>query len=108
MPTDQDLGSRVAELEAKLEAGVAQADELRLQVTSLTAERDGLENQIGMLQAKLRVIGTSSKESSKKNDVVLGGVKHVIVEQGRMLDLVDQWRKRFIEDGDLILVVKKA
>lgn len=135
MATKQELEARIAELEASLAANATPVDqrvaELELNMAQalereksvaehanslqdenegLQAENSSLENQISTLQAQLRILSDARVVpiTLPTEAVVLGGVKHDIVEQGRMLDLVDQWRKRFIQDDDLVLVVKKA
>ena len=40
--------------------------------------------------------------------VVIAGEKYDIMHKERLADLVHMWRKQFVSDDDIVLVVKKA
>lgn len=130
MATKQELEAQIAELQKQL-ADQTPADVLSLKeelagrtarALSLEAERDALrgqiserdsqidllENQLGSLQAKLRVIGDKSPAPISGDSVVLAGQKYDIIMRERVDDFIHLWRKRYVQDDDLVLIVKKS
>jgi hypothetical protein len=116
MATKQELEAKVAELEAKL-ASVAEGASLTIpsrlsqeEIDAFIAKvKDEHEAQLRNVRAERDDLVSMLKEVSARGEgVVLDGVPHVIIQRERMLDLVDAWRKRFVDDDALVLVVKKA
>lgn len=60
------------------------------------------EKKIAELQAKLE----EAKKSATSPDLVVNGKKVKIVHTERVRDLVEMWRKRFVAEDALVLVVE--
>lgn len=132
--TKQELETRVAELEAQL-AGITavgttppisvgiSSEDLDAAIASVKDEwtRKLTESEKLRAEDNLAAAGVISKmkselEASKnrpaagKQDgvILLDGVPHRVVQRERMYDMVEAWRRRFVEDDALTLVVEKA
>lgn len=113
-----------ASVEAAKQAGEDGAKALREKVTELEAEKTELTEEVeslsralsdlndGCLEQEVEIkalkdAAASAKPATAADEVLLNGVSHKIVKTERVADLCEQWKKRFVDDNDLVVLVKK-
>jgi len=99
-------------------ASAEQCDMLKEKVTKLLEENEvlnvlstKLSQTVDSLSAKndeLTKLCASSITPAVDKCVILSGKNHDIIHAERVKDLVDLHRKHFVEDDDLVLVVKPS
>lgn len=111
--SDAEVDAKIAEVKAAYEtqlAGIQQAREEddaahNSSLSKLRKENMELITTVDQVSAELQ---KKISAPATGEGVVLGGVKHSILKKERMLDLVDEWRKKEIADDALVLVIQPA
>lgn len=99
------LKASIAEKDA---GSLAERNRLISEFEQTRQEDEAVANgKLSKLQAKLTADFVHTTVAAS-NQVVLDGVAHDIIRRDRAVDLVTAWRGRYVEDDDLVLVVKKA
>lgn len=97
-------------LEDKLKTAEAEKVELVAEVESLSRGLSDLNDGALELEAEIKALkaaAASAKPATAADEVLLNGVSHKIVKTERVADLCEQWKKRYIDDNDLVVLVKK-
>lgn len=108
----KDIGAKLAQVTAKLDSAVSEKDDLEKKISFFKekiADREarleilkGVPEERDALKAKLQKIEDAN------GGVILDGELHSIYRRETALEMVDSWRKRYIHDNDITLVVRKA
>lgn len=115
--SDEEVDAKIALVKAEYEAKLAESADVlagrTARALSLEAERDALQLDIVALTTTVdKVSGELQKKISSPalsgDSVVLGGVVQSILKKERMLDLVDEFRKKEIADDAMVLVIQPA
>lgn len=106
------------DFEARLAVSESEKTELVNDVETLSKTLSDLND--GLLTQETEIQTLKKKLAEKPSNLVrienvipvghvsLDGTLHRIVKQERVADLCEQWKKRFVDDNDIVLLVTKA
>ena len=89
-------------------------DDVETLSKTLSALNDGLLIQSTEIETLKKKLAEKPTNLVKIENVIpaghvsLDGVLHQVLKQERVADLCEQWKKRFVDDNDIVLLVKKA
>lgn len=96
------------DFEARLALSESEKTELVDDVETLSKTLSALNDGLLTQSAEIETLKQKLTMNLNSGTIVIDNVRYNPVKTERVADLCEQWKKRFVDDNDIVLLVKKA